>query len=400
MLARAAAHRTKRRRATQCAVHAEPFANVPAIGGRIVPPMSEHARAPASRPTRGPRRRRRAAARLLRDPPRPVDPRPAGRVRDVRPPRLGVPGRVQRGPHPRDDRGDLPLPGRAGYDGPLFIGRDTHALSEPALADGARGARRERGRRPGRRRTTASRRRPRCRTRSSSRTAADVRPRRPRRRDRRHAVAQPARRRRLQVQPAQRRPGRHRRHRAGSRTRRTGSSRRRAPTASTASRACRSSGHAARPARTTSWATYVADLGNVIDMAAIAASGLRIGVDPMGGASVDYWAAIGERYGLDLTVTNDRGRPDVRVHDPRLGRQDPDGPVVAVRDGRAGRAARPVRPRPRQRRRRRPPRGRRPGRRAAEPEPLPGGGDRVPVRRRARRGAATSPSARRSSRRR
>jgi phosphoglucomutase len=49
---------------------------------------------------------------------------------------------------------------------------------------------------------------------------------------------------------------------------------------------------------------YVADLSNVIDMAAIAGSGLRLGVDPLGGAAVDYWAAIGERYGLDLTVTN------------------------------------------------------------------------------------------------
>ena len=59
-------------------------------------------------------------------------------------------------------------------------------------------------------------------------------------------------------------------------------------------------------------APYVDDLGNVVDMDAIADSGLRIGVDPLGGAAVDYWGAIGERYGLDLTVTNDAGRPDVR----------------------------------------------------------------------------------------
>ena len=57
---------------------------------------------------------------------------------------------------------------------------------------------------------------------------------------------------------------------------------------------------------------YVADLGSVIDMAAIASSGLRIGVDPMGGASVAYWGAIAERYGLDLTVTNE-------TVDPRFG---------------------------------------------------------------------------------
>jgi phosphoglucomutase len=54
---------------------------------------------------------------------------------------------------------------------------------------------------------------------------------------------------------------------------------------------------------------YVADLVNVIDMDAIRDSGLRIGVDPMGGASVDYWAAIAERFGLDLTVVNTRVDP-------------------------------------------------------------------------------------------
>ena len=49
---------------------------------------------------------------------------------------------------------------------------------------------------------------------------------------------------------------------------------------------------------------YVADLGDVVDMDAIKASGLHIGADPMGGASVDYWGAIGERYGLNLEVVN------------------------------------------------------------------------------------------------
>lgn len=52
---------------------------------------------------------------------------------------------------------------------------------------------------------------------------------------------------------------------------------------------------------------YVSDLGSVVDMGAIKASGLHIGADPMGGASVDYWGAIGERYGLNLEVVN----PDV-----------------------------------------------------------------------------------------
>jgi len=48
--------------------------------------------------------------------------------------------------------------------------------------------------------------------------------------------------------------------------------------------------------------TYVADLGNVLDFDAIRASGVRLGVDPLGGAGVNYWAAIADRYGIDLTV--------------------------------------------------------------------------------------------------
>jgi phosphoglucomutase len=52
---------------------------------------------------------------------------------------------------------------------------------------------------------------------------------------------------------------------------------------------------------------YVGSLEGVVDLAAIRAAGVRIGADPLGGASVAYWGAIGERYGLDLTVVN----PDV-----------------------------------------------------------------------------------------
>ncbi|SKC40586.1 phosphoglucomutase (alpha-D-glucose-1,6-bisphosphate-dependent) [Okibacterium fritillariae] len=52
---------------------------------------------------------------------------------------------------------------------------------------------------------------------------------------------------------------------------------------------------------------YVDDLENIIDVAAIKKAGVRIGADPLGGASVHYWQAIAERYELDLTVVN----PDV-----------------------------------------------------------------------------------------
>lgn len=49
---------------------------------------------------------------------------------------------------------------------------------------------------------------------------------------------------------------------------------------------------------------YVADLKNVVDLEAIRAAGLKVGVDPLGGAGVGYWEPIREQYGLDLTVTN------------------------------------------------------------------------------------------------
>ena len=52
-------------------------------------------------------------------------------------------------------------------------------------------------------------------------------------------------------------------------------------------------------------ATYVADLGGVIDFGVIRGSGIRLGVDPLGGAGVHYWARIAERYGIDLTVISD-----------------------------------------------------------------------------------------------
>jgi len=54
---------------------------------------------------------------------------------------------------------------------------------------------------------------------------------------------------------------------------------------------------------------YVDDLKNVLNMDAIAGSGLKLGADPLGGASVSYWALIAERYGLDLDVVNPRVDP-------------------------------------------------------------------------------------------
>lgn len=59
-------------------------------------------------------------------------------------------------------------------------------------------------------------------------------------------------------------------------------------------------------------APYVSDLANVVDMENIRASGVRIGIDPLGGAAVDYWAPVIERYKIVATVVNDTVDPTFR----------------------------------------------------------------------------------------
>lgn len=58
--------------------------------------------------------------------------------------------------------------------------------------------------------------------------------------------------------------------------------------------------------------TYVDDLANVLNLEAIRSAGVRIGADPMGGAAVDYWGEIGERHELNLTVVNPEVDPTWR----------------------------------------------------------------------------------------
>jgi phosphoglucomutase len=57
---------------------------------------------------------------------------------------------------------------------------------------------------------------------------------------------------------------------------------------------------------------FVGDLGNVVDLEAISASGVRIGIDPLGGAAVHYWPAIIDRYKIAATVVNDAVDPTFR----------------------------------------------------------------------------------------
>ncbi|MGA2187211.1 MAG: phosphoglucomutase (alpha-D-glucose-1,6-bisphosphate-dependent) [Steroidobacteraceae bacterium] len=86
--------------------------------------------------------------------------------------------------------------------------------------------------------------------------------------------------------------------------------------------------------------SYVDDLGNVIDMEVIRGSRVRLGVDPLGGAGVHYWARIAERYKLDLRVVNDEVDPTFRFMtldwDGKI-RMDPSSPhamqrLIALKD--------------------------------------------------------------------
>ena len=196
-----------------------------------------------------------------------------------------------------------------GYDGPLFVGRDTHGLSEPAwatalevlvandvtvLVDAGDGYT------PDARRVSHAivrRQRGAARTGSGLADGIVVTP-----------SHNPPARRRLQVQPAARRP---RRLRGDLGHRRPGQR-------ADPRRACaRCAGSRSRgPARAVGsydfLGAYVDDLPAVLDLDAIRAAGVRIGADPLGGASVDYWGEIAERHRLDLTVVNPQVDPTWR----------------------------------------------------------------------------------------
>ncbi len=81
-------------------------------------------------------------------------------------------------------------------------------------------------------------------------------------------------------------------------------------------------------------AEYVADLGSVIDFDVIRGANLKLGVDPLGGAGVHYWGPIRDLYGLNLTVVNDTVDPTFRFMtldwDGRI-RMDPSSPYAMRR---------------------------------------------------------------------
>src|SRR5262245_14360611 len=79
---------------------------------------------------------------------------------------------------------------------------------------------------------------------------------------------------------------------------------------------------------------YVADLGAVVDLDAVRSSGVRLGADPLGGASVTYWDAIREKWGIELEVVNRAVDPTFRFMtvdwDGQI-RMDPSSPYAMAR---------------------------------------------------------------------
>ena len=212
--------------------------------------------------------------------------------------------------------------------GPLFLARDTHALSEPAfrtalevlaandtltMVDSALGY------------TPHPRplaRHPRLQQESGER---------PRRRHRHHPLAQPARGRRLQVQPTQRRPCRHHRitkwieNRANALIGSGLQGVRRIPYDQAV--------NAPTTSRHDFLTAYVDDLANVIDFDELQNSPLKLAVDPLGGAGVAYWPRIIDQYNLSVELPQPKRRPHLPLHDLRLGRQDPHGLLQPLRHG-------------------------------------------------------------------
>lgn len=79
---------------------------------------------------------------------------------------------------------------------------------------------------------------------------------------------------------------------------------------------------------------YVSDLDNVVDLTAVRQAGIKLGVDPLGGAGIDYWPRIAEQYRLDLTIVNQSVDPTFRFMtvdwDGKI-RMDPSSPYAMQR---------------------------------------------------------------------
>jgi phosphoglucomutase len=92
--------------------------------------------------------------------------------------------------------------------------------------------------------------------------------------------------------------------------------------------------HAATTHKHDFLSNYVSDLNSVVDMNAVRDAKLKLGVDPLGGAGIDYWPRIAEQYGLDLTIVNKAVDPTFRFMsvdwDGKI-RMDPSSPYAMQR---------------------------------------------------------------------
>ena len=225
-----------------------------------------------------------------------------------------------------------------GIDGPLFMGKDTHAAVRPGPAHraGSAGRQRRRDGHPARRRRHADAghlaRHPRLQPRPQGP---------PGRRHRHHAVAQPAGGRRLQVQPAQRRPGRHRRHQLDPGPRQRPAARpatpsvkrmpvRRPPSRPTTTHerisSCPTSTTCATSSTWTRSAPPASSWASIRSAAPPCTTGSR---SPTSTAS-------------NITVVNPTVDPTFSLHDGRPRRQDPHGLLQPLRDGQPGQAQGPA----------------------------------------------------------
>ena len=118
---------------------------------------------------------------------------------------------------------------------------------------------------------------------------------------------------------------------------------------------------------------------SIIDFDAIRGAGIRMGVDPLGGAGVHYWAPIAERYKLDLTVVSETVDPQFAFMTVDWDGKHPHGPVVVLCDAAADRAQGSLRRRVRLRHRSRSPRHRHAQRRPDGAQSLSYRFDRLPV---------------------
>ena len=258
------------------------------------------------------------------------DPDPAGQLRHQRASRLVAARLVHRSPHSRHHPGHLRLPARSGHRWPALHGQGHARAVRAGPAHGARGAGGQRGRddHPAARRRHADAghlaRHPRLQPRPQATHLADgivITPSHNPPEDGGFKYNPP------NGGPADTDVTRWVEDRANDVA---------AGTATPVSSGCRSRRRSRRRPRTQEdfVLPYVNDLRNVIDMEAIRAAGLKLAVDPLGGAAVHYWEPINEVYKLDIAVVNPKVDPTFSFmtvdHDGKI-RMDCSSPYAMAR---------------------------------------------------------------------